>query len=483
MMNWDIDILNHKVISSNGIYSDDTIINDVMAIHRNPDDFDDGDLSSRISKYAPYELQEIAIDNLNLDEWEVRDDLVDDMKNQYESNHDYPPIVVGIDRNGIYTIIDGIHRANALDQLGIQTIKAYVGKGKKKKSDMVDILNRKAGKTYTFYHGSAYEFDAFDLSKQQITNEYYGRAISVSLDKQYAMQYVFNDDGNIRYNLNNPIRNIGYLYTITIDKPMFNMISMSKHDVDIVNRKARKFEYSEALDMYDTQTVENGMDLMEKLQDHFGDSTNDVLRELGFAGIIISNKEARVFNPSDINIIRVEKIINNNNNNRIASNNLGYDELQEAMIDLWGNQLYLNYDYLPSGAGNIETVKEDIHEYLTGDQHTRDVLMDKFANGGRDLSLTVELVDSILHSCEREITEPMVIYKYPFFGHRDTKRPRGWISTTTIKDQYKGQYDTTDIPHEFMEQVWELPIGTRVIYAGGIADSDEIIINVDQLPH
>jgi hypothetical protein len=99
----------------------------VQKIHRNYDDFIDGDLGDRLDKYDYYELKYIDIDNINLEEWEVQDYLVDDIEDEMKNNNDYPPIVV----SHKMSIIDGIHRANALNNLGYKTIKAYVGIRKK----------------------------------------------------------------------------------------------------------------------------------------------------------------------------------------------------------------------------------------------------------------------------------------------------------------------------------------------------------------
>ena len=95
----------------------------VQKIHRNYDDFIDGDLGDRLDKYDNYELKEIPIADIDLEEWDVRENLVDDNIELMNKNKEYPPIVVSHDMS----IIDGIHRANALNKLGFKTIKAYVG--------------------------------------------------------------------------------------------------------------------------------------------------------------------------------------------------------------------------------------------------------------------------------------------------------------------------------------------------------------------
>lgn len=101
-----------------------TVLDLVSSIHGRPDDFDEGDLVSRINKFDTYEKKIIDIDDLDLDEWQVDEDYVDEIKPKIQKNG-YEPIVFDPDEG---SIIDGIHRANALHQLGYETIKAYVGK-------------------------------------------------------------------------------------------------------------------------------------------------------------------------------------------------------------------------------------------------------------------------------------------------------------------------------------------------------------------
>ena len=42
---------------------------------------------------------------------------------EYKNSNNYPPIVL----NDEYGIIDGTHRVNALERLGLKEVKAWVG--------------------------------------------------------------------------------------------------------------------------------------------------------------------------------------------------------------------------------------------------------------------------------------------------------------------------------------------------------------------
>lgn len=94
-------------------------------IHRNYDDFGEGDLSDRIFWFDQYKLTNLPLSSLDLDEWDVDEDLVaDHVAEIMKSKHTMPPIVFDPVEN---SIVDGIHRANAYAKLGYDTIPAYVG--------------------------------------------------------------------------------------------------------------------------------------------------------------------------------------------------------------------------------------------------------------------------------------------------------------------------------------------------------------------
>lgn len=103
----------------------------VEKLHRNDEDFIDGDLPDRIQQFESYTLMEIKISDINIDEYYLDEDYMKSYMDDYESSKDYPPIVLDGDTQwsyaNNYTIIDGTHRVNALHQLGHKTILAWVG--------------------------------------------------------------------------------------------------------------------------------------------------------------------------------------------------------------------------------------------------------------------------------------------------------------------------------------------------------------------
>ena len=101
---------------------------EVESHHHTHDDLIDGDVLQRIQAYDYYILTNIPLSDLSLDEWEVDEGLVDEYVSKLQNGEEYPPIVIDSISYGVPTIIDGIHRANALSITGNDTVKAYVTK-------------------------------------------------------------------------------------------------------------------------------------------------------------------------------------------------------------------------------------------------------------------------------------------------------------------------------------------------------------------
>ena len=111
--------------------SESDIYQYVEQIHRNEEDIEEGNLAERIEEFDKYKLMEIPINDINIDEYYLDDNYMDEYKSMTKKSSDYPPIVLDGDTRysygNKYTIIDGTHRVNALDRLGYKTVKAWVG--------------------------------------------------------------------------------------------------------------------------------------------------------------------------------------------------------------------------------------------------------------------------------------------------------------------------------------------------------------------
>lgn len=117
-------MLIEHVLNENVVVDSRTVLDMVQDIHGRPEDFDEGDLVHRINKFDTYEKTVMDISDLDLDEWQVDEDFVEELSKRIEKEG-YHPIVYDPDEG---SIIDGTHRANALNLIGKTKIKAYVGK-------------------------------------------------------------------------------------------------------------------------------------------------------------------------------------------------------------------------------------------------------------------------------------------------------------------------------------------------------------------
>lgn len=105
------------------VIEEEYIYNYIQYLH---DDYEgafiDGDLGSRIEEFNRYKLTEINISEIDLDEFYIDNDSVNEYKSIINNTGDYPPIVV----DNEYRIIDGSHRAVAVSKLQ-DKIKAWIG--------------------------------------------------------------------------------------------------------------------------------------------------------------------------------------------------------------------------------------------------------------------------------------------------------------------------------------------------------------------
>ncbi len=96
----------------------------VQSIH---DDYEsafvDGDLGDRIEEFEEYELKIITISEIDIDEFSLDTSKMRDYIKEYKKSNNYPPIVLSDE----YRIIDGTHRVNALERIGLKEVKAWVG--------------------------------------------------------------------------------------------------------------------------------------------------------------------------------------------------------------------------------------------------------------------------------------------------------------------------------------------------------------------
>jgi ribosomal protein L17 len=145
----------------------DEIVAIVQSLHSREEDFDEGDLIDRIKQFKTYKLTNIPINNVDTDEFLTDVELVDEYVEKIKNNPDYPPIVFDPINS---SIIDGMHRVQALEELGYETIRAYVGV---EKSDDMNESNLRNFIKETF------DTIGFHASMEDWVNKWKGKGVDI----------------------------------------------------------------------------------------------------------------------------------------------------------------------------------------------------------------------------------------------------------------------------------------------------------------
>jgi hypothetical protein len=96
----------------------------IQSLHTKTQDFEDGDLLDRTTKFLHYEKKLIPISIIDLEEFSLDEELVEEYMEIFQEEGTCPEIVFDeVDKS----MIDGLHRANALHRCGETYIEAYVG--------------------------------------------------------------------------------------------------------------------------------------------------------------------------------------------------------------------------------------------------------------------------------------------------------------------------------------------------------------------
>lgn len=97
------------------------VLDMVESNHGREEDFEEGDIINRINKFDFYVVKEMPLSDIDLTEWDVDEDYVDELTGSEKAKL---PLVYD---NDARSIIDGIHRANNRHENGHKTILSLVG--------------------------------------------------------------------------------------------------------------------------------------------------------------------------------------------------------------------------------------------------------------------------------------------------------------------------------------------------------------------
>ena len=96
----------------------------VRDCHYRKEDFDEGDLTDRLYSFRSYKKGIIDLRGINLHQFDICENTVDEYKAAYIANGPGPELVYDPVNN---SLIDGNHRANAAFELGVFYLEAFIG--------------------------------------------------------------------------------------------------------------------------------------------------------------------------------------------------------------------------------------------------------------------------------------------------------------------------------------------------------------------
>lgn len=102
----------------------EAVLREVTRLHGRPQDFQEGDLFHRLDRFNIFVKQPIQVSDIDLEEFDLCEETVTEFMEMYRATGTYPPVVFDAVSN---SMIDGLHRANALSRLGLTQINALVG--------------------------------------------------------------------------------------------------------------------------------------------------------------------------------------------------------------------------------------------------------------------------------------------------------------------------------------------------------------------
>ncbi len=153
-----------------------------------------------------------------------------------------------------------------------------------------------------------------------------------------------------------------------------------------------------------------------------------------------------------------------------------YEKWELGLIKAWGQLLYLGYHELPKTINKIVDEKitkktfEEYYENADTDEDLQDWMSDSppTMNGGFAVFDKNRLSSMLTQIANKtKTTEPIKVYRYENVDYEE-----GWNSYTTDID------DATYGGDNLRMKSYNIPTGYPVIFAGDIADRNEVIINM-----
>lgn len=153
-----------------------------------------------------------------------------------------------------------------------------------------------------------------------------------------------------------------------------------------------------------------------------------------------------------------------------------YEDWEKGLIKAWGHTLYLSYHNIPNTIQNIvdeNTTKKVFAEYFRDADEDED-LQDWMSDEPPTMNKGVAVFDRnrlskmfAIIANKTKTTEPLTVYRY-----EDRDYEPGWNSYTTDSDI------SDPVSSERIKKSYTLPVGYPVVFASGLADQNEVILNL-----
>jgi hypothetical protein len=169
------------------IINSDEVLKICRELNRKNKNFDESGIPEKILKYKKYALKRIPVSTLKLNDIQFNQEILEKYKEIIKTNPDYSPIIIDSENN---EIIDGKHRAKALEEMGYDSIRAYVSVLDKENNMNTNESVRKLVRSYI---NEFFTSAGFHTSMEDWIKKWGKKGIEVDQDTYgYGMDMGFN---------------------------------------------------------------------------------------------------------------------------------------------------------------------------------------------------------------------------------------------------------------------------------------------------
>ena len=159
------------------IVSSSEVLSMSKSLNKTSKYFDKSGVPEKILQNSKYELKKVPFSSLDLSSIEYDEELKNKYKEMTKINPDYPPIVVDSVSN---KIIDGNHRAKALQEMGYDSVRAFVSIPEKK--EKTANVNESVRMIVRGYINEFFNSAGFHASMDDWIKKWYKKGIEINAD-------------------------------------------------------------------------------------------------------------------------------------------------------------------------------------------------------------------------------------------------------------------------------------------------------------